>query len=164
MVGDLARRLAIANPQSVDPLQGSGVVLIDEIDLHLHPQWQRTVIGNLSRVFPNCQFIVSTHSPQVVGEVAAHQLRVLKIDAQGEVTISQADLALGLDTSEVLDTIMESETRNAGVDEALQLIFRQIDLEKFDAARVSIEELRTKVNGTLPEIVRAETMIALLEP
>jgi predicted ATP-binding protein involved in virulence len=164
MVGDLARRLAVANPQSVDPLQGKGIVLIDEVDLHLHPQWQRTVIGNLVRVFPNCQFIVSTHSPQVVGEVAANQLRVLKIDAQGEVMISQPELALGLDASEVLETIMDADVRNLLIDSQLQLIFKQIDREEFGDAKKNIERLREQVKGTLPEIVRAETMIALLEP
>ncbi|MEH1888392.1 MAG: AAA family ATPase [Nostoc sp.] len=69
MVGDLARRLAIANPSLPDPLQGSGVVLIDEIELHLHPKWQREIIPALTRTFPNCQFIVTTHSPQVISQV-----------------------------------------------------------------------------------------------
>ena len=63
MVGDMARRMAIANPGLDDPLKGRGVVLIDEIDLHLHPGWQRHVVSALEETFPNCQFLVSTHSP-----------------------------------------------------------------------------------------------------
>jgi predicted ATP-binding protein involved in virulence len=69
LAGDLARRLAIANPGLADPLQGSGVVLIDEIELHLHPAWQRKVIPVLTDTFRNCQFIVTTHSPQVLSQV-----------------------------------------------------------------------------------------------
>src|SRR5262249_41436262 len=64
MVGDLARRLAMANPYADDPLRGGGVALIDEIELHLYPGWQRRVIPALEQTFPNCQFILTTHSPQ----------------------------------------------------------------------------------------------------
>jgi predicted ATP-binding protein involved in virulence len=69
MVGDLARRLAIANPTMQEPLRGEGIVLIDEVELHLHPAWQRIILGKLCEVFPNCQFIVSTHSPVVLSEL-----------------------------------------------------------------------------------------------
>ncbi|WP_287675793.1 MULTISPECIES: AAA family ATPase [unclassified Microcystis] len=58
MLGDLARRMAIANPQNPDPLTGNGVIIIDEIDLHLHPQWLRFVVPKLLEVFPNCQFFI----------------------------------------------------------------------------------------------------------
>jgi predicted ATP-binding protein involved in virulence len=78
MVGDLARRLAIANPSLPDPLQGSGVVLIDEIELHLHPKWQREIIPALTRTFPNCQFIVTTHSPQVISQVKPEGIYILE--------------------------------------------------------------------------------------
>ena len=53
MIGDLARRMAIANPNNTNPLQSRGIVLIDEIELHLHPEWQRDIIPSLRRVFPN---------------------------------------------------------------------------------------------------------------
>lgn len=69
LIGDLARRIALANPNRDNPLDGEGIVLIDEIELHMHPSWQRRVLGVLKRVFPNIQFIVTTHSPQILGEV-----------------------------------------------------------------------------------------------
>ena len=78
MVGDLARRMAIANPSPEDPLGGAGIVLIDEIDLHLHPGWQRHVVSALEATFPNCQFLVSTHSPQVVSHVAPERIWLLE--------------------------------------------------------------------------------------
>lgn len=71
LFGDLARRLAIANPAMQDPLEGQGVVLIDEIELHMHVSWQRKIINVLKRTFPNIQFVITTHSPQVLGEVTA---------------------------------------------------------------------------------------------
>jgi predicted ATP-binding protein involved in virulence len=69
MVGDLAYRLTIAHRDLPDPLQGEALVLIDEIEQHLHPSWQRIVLKSLQRAFPNCQLIVTTHSPQVLSEV-----------------------------------------------------------------------------------------------
>ena len=66
MVADLAARMAEANPGMDNPLEASGIVLVDEIDLHLHPQWQREIILQLTTVFKNIQFIVTTHSPIIV--------------------------------------------------------------------------------------------------
>ncbi len=69
LVADLARRMAQGNPHLDDPLQSEAVVLIDEVDLHLHPSWQQRVLPDLMQTFPNTQFIVSTHSPQVLSTV-----------------------------------------------------------------------------------------------
>ena len=66
MVADLAARMAEANPSMPNPLIGKGIVLIDEVDLHLHPLWQRIILKQLNHTFPNIQFIVSTHSPIIV--------------------------------------------------------------------------------------------------
>ena len=68
LVCDLARRLAIANPTG-NALDGEGVVLIDEIDLHLHPLWQQTVVSKLKDTFKNIQFFITTHSPIVASDV-----------------------------------------------------------------------------------------------
>ena len=69
LVADIARLLAMANPGLKNPLDGNGVVLIDEIDLHLHPQWQSQVLSSIVKVFPNCQFFFTTHSPFVVSNI-----------------------------------------------------------------------------------------------
>ena len=63
LAGDLIWRLLMAFPESNDPLQEEGTVLIDELDIHLHPVWQRQIPGVLRELFPNLQFIVTTHSP-----------------------------------------------------------------------------------------------------
>ena len=74
LVCDIARRLAIANPSLPDPLNGNGIVLIDEIDLHLHPKWQSEIVSKLIKIFPNCQFFLSTHSPLVLSDVKRSQI------------------------------------------------------------------------------------------
>lgn len=53
------------------PQQTEGIVLIDEVDVHLHPKWQQTILSQLRDAFPCIQFIVTTHSPQVLSTVAA---------------------------------------------------------------------------------------------
>ena len=70
LTADLAWRMAQGNPHLDNPLQSEAVVLIDEVELHLHPSWQQRILDDLTRTFPNAQFIVSTHSPQVLTTVA----------------------------------------------------------------------------------------------
>lgn len=77
MVMDIAARMAEANPFEPSPTDAEGVVLIDEVDLHLHPGWQQTILSDLVRTFPNIQFIVSTHSPQIVSTVKPEQIRLI---------------------------------------------------------------------------------------
>ncbi|MHC5225347.1 retron Ec78 anti-phage system effector ATPase PtuA [Ignatzschineria sp. LJL83] len=80
MVIDLLSRLDILNPHLEDPRTSPGVVIIDEIELHLHPNWQQTIIDSLLKIFPNMQFIITTHSPQVISTVHKNQIRFLKSD------------------------------------------------------------------------------------
>ena len=81
MMIDLCRRLSLANPELNDPLQGAGVVLIDEVELHLHPQWQREVVEKLRLTFPRIQFILTTHSPFVMQSVHSGEELIL-LDGQ----------------------------------------------------------------------------------
>jgi predicted ATP-binding protein involved in virulence len=74
LVIDLAIRMALANPEAKNPLESEAVVLIDEIDLHLHPEWQRRVVGDLLRTFPKTQFLLTTHSPFII-EAVNNQLQ-----------------------------------------------------------------------------------------
>jgi len=164
MVGDLARRLAIANPGLDDPLQGEGVVLIDEIELHLHPRWQRMIIPRLLQTFPGCQFIVSTHSPQVLSEVAPENIHLLHQDEEtGEIPCSKPQRSYGLDSSEILEELMGATRRNADVEHKLTELFRHIDDEDFEAAREALRALREELHGDIPDLIRAETMIHMLD-
>jgi predicted ATP-binding protein involved in virulence len=79
LVADISRRLVLLNPSLENPLNGSGIVLIDEIDLHLHPAWQQKVIPCLTKTFPELQIIITTHSPQVLSTVASQSVRLLNM-------------------------------------------------------------------------------------
>ena len=84
MICDLGRRLALANPLLDNPLHGAGVVLIDELELHLHPTWQRDVSEKFRRTFPNIQFIATTHSPFVIQALRPGELINLDPEEFGE--------------------------------------------------------------------------------
>jgi len=109
LVGDLARRMAIANPDCDNPLMGDGIVLIDEIDLHLHPKWQRMIIPKLVGVFPNCQFVVSTHSPHVITHVHTESLYMLEQSDMGIVAQHPSE-SYGKNVERILEDLMGLET------------------------------------------------------
>jgi len=89
---DFCKRMFERYPKSENPLAESAVVLVDEIDLHLHPQWQRDVIPYLSRAFPNTQFFVTTHSPMVLQSAKDINLFVLKHNEEGMVSVEHSDI------------------------------------------------------------------------
>jgi hypothetical protein len=116
LVLDIARRLSQANPDLPDPVkQGEGIVLIDELDLHLHPKWQRTIVERLTRTFPRCQFIVTTHSPQIVAAVEPEQ--VLLISDAG---VFKPKQTFGMDSNWILRHLMETEDRPASAAKAIR--------------------------------------------
>ena len=162
LVGDLARRLAMANPGLDNPLDGEGVVLIDEIDLHLHPAWQRNVVNRLIGTFPNCQFIMTTHSPQVLGDVPASNILLLDYTVKG-VTIHHPMRSLGLSSNEAVDELMsggrgEILSQNKKVAEDLRKIYRLIEAEEYDGAENAIDELQREVSD-IPSVREAKAYL-----
>ena len=111
LTADLARRMAQGNPHFVDPLASEAVVLIDEVELHLHPSWQQRVLGDLQRTFPNTQFIVSTHSPQVLTTVAPQHILELTGDGERIVARPPASSTFGAEAGDVLSNVMGVEER-----------------------------------------------------
>ena len=86
LVADIAFRTVKLNP-NLGPMAATetdGIVLIDEVDMHLHPAWQQTVLASLKEAFPRIQFIVTTHSPQVLTSVSAECIRMLQRDVDAE--------------------------------------------------------------------------------
>lgn len=157
MICDLGRRLALANPLLDNPLHGSGVVLIDELELHLHPKWQRQIIQNLTTTFPKCQFIATTHSPQVVASVEPDQVLLL---APNE--IIRPDRSLGMDSNWILCHLMEADDRPEAAMTAIQSVESLIEEGAFEEAYTAI--LQAKENGLdLPEWSVLEARMARLE-
>ena len=111
LAADLARRMAQGNPHLDDPLTSEAIVLIDEIELHLHPSWQQRILENLSRTFRNTQFIVSTHSPQVLTTVRPEHIVSLHRES-GQIVAGQASEATyGAEAGDVLSTVMGVDER-----------------------------------------------------
>lgn len=114
LVGDIAYRCYKLNTHHGDraALLTHGIVMIDEIDMHLHPEWQQTVLPDLQKAFPNLQFIVTTHSPQVLSSIDAHCIRRLDWELDEESgrqrmavnTIEQQ--TMGVASSDVLANVM----------------------------------------------------------
>lgn len=158
MVGDLARRLSLLNTERDNPLEGEGIVLIDEIDLHLHPKWQRTVVASLERTFPNCQFVITTHSPQVIGELPAESVMLMRDGT----LLGHAERALGLSSGDVLEELMEGKARNSGVENELLNIRRCIDQDQIQKAQKLVEQLERRV-GAIPDVLQARSAIQSLQ-
>ncbi|MBW4680940.1 MAG: AAA family ATPase [Microcoleus vaginatus WJT46-NPBG5] len=159
MVGDLARRLAIANPNLENPLEGAGVVLIDEIELHLHPEWQRKIMPALTRTFPNCQFIVTTHSPQVLSQVKPESIFILERTEEGKIITKRPESSFGRDSNRILEDVMGISERPQEIKDRLLELFRLIDKGDIEAARQVRQNLADEIGYDEPEFVRADVLI-----
>lgn len=121
-----------------------GVVLIDELDVHLHPKWQRQIAVDLKRVFPSVQFIATTHSPQVIGEMQPSEVCLLRQDGTAE-TPSQS---FGMDSNWVLQVLMEAEELDSGVKRQIDHVFELLKDRNFDDANGKITSLRREIGNS----------------
>ncbi len=155
MVADIARRACLINPRLGNKVleETPGIVLIDELDLHLHPKWQRSIVANLTKTFPKIQFIATTHSPQIIGECKPEQ--VIIVTKKGGVRPPES---FGMDSNAVLREIMGADDRDKEVSELIDKLFSEIDERKLTAARASLQKLRAKASN-LAEIIEAEHLI-----
>ncbi|MGO8698942.1 MAG: AAA family ATPase [Limisphaerales bacterium] len=135
-----------------------GVVLIDELDVHLHPKWQRRVATDLKETFPSIQFVCASHSPQVIGEVTPEELRLLDGNQ-----VTKPPRSFGIDSSRVLEELMDARARDDSVEELLRNLFGSIDREDFKTARTLLPEVEAKLGPDDPEVTRARTLMAFLE-
>ncbi len=157
MVGDIARRLAIGNPKTKNPLKGEGIILIDEIDLHLHPCWQRLVIPKLLEVFPNCQFFISTHSPQVISHVKPDSIFLLEQTEEG-LNYRKTGETYGMSLDRVVELVMDDESRPNSVRDDLDKLFELVERKKLTEAKELVSSLKKDMQ-TDPELMRAEMLI-----
>lgn len=158
LVSDLARRLIIANEYKPNPLEGNGIVLIDEIDLHLHPSWQRKVIPQLQKIFPNLQFIVTTHSPLVISTVDRECILIL---SNGK-ALSAISFSKGRDATSLLSDYFGIENERPPeltkkVEEFYELLNKG---RKADAEQI-LEELKEIWGESDEEIIRAESFFEI---
>jgi predicted ATP-binding protein involved in virulence len=160
LVMDFARRLAQANPQMENPLEAEAVLMIDELDLHLHPTWQQKIIPDLRKVFPNTQIIATTHSPEIVTTVERHQVKILE-DYQIKECPSPTR---GMKSSDVVRYVLGLDNLRPDTEESrtLTALFEAIDNSDLEEAK----RLRDKLQHWKsfdPDITRADMQIRRLE-
>ena len=158
LVGDVARRMAILNPHLDDPTASPGVLLADEIDLHLHPGWQRRVMPALRAAFSGVQLIVTTHSPQVLASVSSEAVVMMK-DFK---FLPGHPKTFGRDTNTLLDTVFEVPERPEEIMAQLRTLYKVMKRRPAEA-RALYEELRQTLEEDDPELARIETLLMLAE-
>ena len=158
MVGDIARRLAILNPKLENPLQGNGIVIIDEAELHLHPQWQRSLIARLNDTFPNCQFIYTTHSPLLISDfkdVLCYSL------SNGELELLTP--LYGLDVNQVLLDAMNTDVRNNEVQLLVDDFREAIVSKRIALARSLYDKLSQHLPDNHIELIKSRLLLKKIE-
>ena len=157
MIGDLARRMSIANPTMKDPLTANAVVLIDEADLHLHPAWQRRLASALAGTFPNSQFLLSTHSPAILSHLDPKSIWMLKRTRKG-IEAARPEDAYGQTIDRIFEDIMEVPARPQDVMDKMAKLFLAIERTKLKKAKELLTELQDGI-GTDPDLVKADILI-----
>ncbi len=154
---DLARRLSQANPTLTDPLsEGRATVLIDDIDLH--PKWQLQIVQNLAAAFPRCQFIPTTHSPKVIGEVPHERIQMI-VDGQ----VYSPSHSFGVDPSRVLEEVMEADPRAKEVSQLVTEISQAFGTRDFNRGRELLGKLVDQLGEAGPEVTRLRTLLDFVE-
>lgn len=159
MVADIATRMAKLNPQLLDNvLETPGVILIDEIDMHLHPSWQSRIITSLLETFTNIQIITTTHSPIVISNIKSEYLRILK---NNEIMNPSTNYNRELD--DIVNNIMETDYRPEEVRNLINQINQNIDNEELEEAKELLDNLKDILGETDSEVISARNSIELEE-
>lgn len=156
---NIAYRMAVLNPHLLDKVteETDGVVLIDEIDMHLHPSWQRKVIDSLHKTFPKLQFIFTTHSPTVLTNVPKENILILN---DGKIYTPDVNTR-GRDVNSILCEVMQTEIRPTEISTKLKKFSDAIDNNDLAEAEKILEELRTQLGENDSEVVGAQVTLDL---
>ena len=158
LVADIACRMAILNPHLLGQTLNKtpGIVLIDEVDLHLHPSWQRRVLHDLMAIFPKIQFIVTTHAPAIIQSVNEGNLAVLDRDQ-----VYPNQKAYGKDFNSVLKQIMGTDARPKEIQLMFDAAYKLIDKGNIVEATQKVEELERILGNSDPEITGLNVTLEL---
>jgi len=160
LVGDLAHRCVRLNPFFGEHAakKTPGIVLIDELEMHLHPLWQQLILATLQTAFPHVQFVGTTHSPQVVTTVRSECLRILK---DGNIFAAPAGTD-GAEAQRILESVFQVSTRpDTEMARMLDKYLRMIDLRKWETPEALA--LRARLDkwsqGQEPRLLDADLQI-----
>ena len=154
LVGDIARRLAMMNPELDDPLQGDGIILIDEVDMHLHPSWQRNLVQRFTDTFPKCQIVLTTHSPLVISDQKDILVYLL---SDGE--IGALPPLYGADVNTVLLEAMDTDVRDHHINEQLGNLLDAIQDNDIATAKTLLETLEKELPSGNMELAKARLLL-----
>lgn len=156
---DIARRMCLLNPKLGDKViaETEGIVLIDELDVHLHPAWQRKIVKGLQEAFPKVQFIVTTHSPQILSEVSPQNILLLQNGKAG-----RPDQAKGLTSDEILRNVMGTEDRPDFAKESLDKVYEALDAGRYEEARRELDHMETIAGGPTEDTLQLGALIRTL--
>jgi predicted ATP-binding protein involved in virulence len=152
LLADLARRLQISQPD-IDLADIPGIILIDEIELNLHPSWQSEVIITLCEVFKSCQFVVSTHSPQVISAVESEKVRILKAVRDGIIEVDRPLSTHGRSSNYLLEGVFGASERLPKVDQMINNFNTSIEIRNLDGAERMLEEISKEIEGSATELL-----------
>lgn len=157
MVMSIARNLIVINENSEDALAGEGIVLIDELELHLHPNWQLKIVNALKATFPNVQFIATTHSPKVI--TSLEQQDVLVLDNGKVFNLNQNPL--GRDDNSALEEFMDSSKRPVEIENKISELFDKLAEKKINHEEIEgdLEKLKSILSTDDPIFVRFNAII-----
>jgi ABC-type lipoprotein export system ATPase subunit len=165
-VADLAKRMFDRYPDLENPLHGPAVVLVDEIDLHLHPECQRTVVKYLSDLFPNTQFIVTAHSPLIVQ--SAKDVNVIMLEKDNDnINIRQRFGSFqGWTVDEILTELMQlgERTRSDRYIKSLTEFDKGLDTEDYKMAKSAYDELMQTLHPSSSQRKLLTMQLSYLEP
>lgn len=166
MVMDISARMAEANPHLANSNESEALIMIDEIDLHLHPRWQQKIVMDLQKTFPNAQFILTTHSPQVLTTVEAQYIQALVLE-ENKTKIQLFNFSLGAKSHELLNTILGVDERPQNI-EIVKILNRYIELVDDDLYHEEEAiKLRNELDiwgaGKEKELLRADMSIRAKE-
>lgn len=150
LIADIAYRMALLNPQLLDNVlsETDGIVLIDEVDLHLHPTWQKRILKDLMDIFPKVQFIVSTHAPEIINSVKSDSIVILKDNA----ILPTVDETYGKDANTILREVMEVSTRPEAIRSLLEKFYKLLDKKEWEQAESVIKQLEAEVGNNDAEV------------
>ncbi len=158
MIGDIAYRMAVLNPQlGTEALTKTpGIVLVDEIDLHLHPQWQQTILEDLQNIFPKVQFIVTSHAPTVINSVIRERVRIL----DNHQIYIPAEQTFGRDANSIMREVMDVGERPIKIKKQLEEFYRTIDAGEISIAENLLNEIEKEIGSSDPEINSARVSLS----
>lgn len=159
LVADIAFKCVTLNPHLKENAlnETTGIILIDELDLHLHPEWQKKIIGGLKNTFPKVQFITSTHSPFLIQETEASQL--IKLNDNQIDSISQGN---NLSIEDIAEEFQEIE--NTKWSKSREYMF-EVASKYYKAVKEGVDtpEMKAEFDQAMKPFAQDTALYAIIE-